>query len=176
MTLKNIVKMTGIVASVFLLAAAGVCQAADAQYKVAVVNVQKILQKSPRVTDLSKKLENEFKARQTKITDGQKVLQAQFEKFRKDAPTMSKKDKEATEKKIEADKAELVKQVVAYQQDLQKQQGNVMQSILSDLNSVVTNIAKAKSYNLVLDTQAVIYSADTNDITDEVAKEFNDKR
>jgi outer membrane protein len=90
--------------------------------------------------------------------------------------TMNQKDKDATQKKISADRAELVKQVMSYQQDLNKEQGKVMQTIMGDLNGVVSNIAKKQSYALVLDSQAVIYSnGGNNDITTDVAKEFNGK-
>lgn len=172
----KIVKKLGLVASALLLAA-GVAQAADAsaQMKVAVVNVQQVLQQSPRVASLSKKLEGDFKSRQTKINDDQKALQDALDNFKKESPTMSQKDRDATQKKLSDERADLVKRVVAYQQDLQKEQNKIMQGILNDLNGIVSKIAKNDSYSLVLDSQAVIFATDGNDITKEVAKEFNSK-
>lgn len=171
----KIVKKLSILASVVLFAAGiEVCQAAD--MKVAVVNVQQVLQQSPRVADQSKKLEGDFKSRQTKINDEQKTLQDELDKFKKDSTTMSQKDRDAMQKKIANDRSELVKKVVAYQQDLQKEQNRIMQGILGDLNGIVTTIAKAQGYTLVLDSQAVIFAADGNDITKDVAKQFNDKK
>ena len=173
----KIAKKLGILVSTLLVAGGvSVCQAADAtaaQIKVAVVNVQQILQQSPRVADLSKKLEGQFKPRQTKINDEQKQLQDELDKFKKDAPTMSKSYRDNTQKKIESDRAELVKKVVAYQQDLQKEQNKIMQGILTDLNGIVSGIAKSQQYALVLDAQAVIFASDGNDITKDVAKKFN---
>lgn len=168
----KIVKKFGIIVSALLLAA-GVQVAQAADMKVAVVNVQQVLQQSPKVADLSKKLENDFKARQNKINDEQKTLQDQLDKLKKESPTMSQKDRDAMQKKIAADRSELVKQVVAYQQDLQKEQNKIMQNILGELNGIVANIAKAQGYGLVLDAQAVIYAVDGNDITKDVAKQFN---
>lgn len=173
----KIVKKIGILVGALLLATGvEVCQAADATgMKVAVVNVQQVLQQSPRVAELSKKLESEFKARQTKINDEQKALQDELDKFKKDSTTMSQKDRDATQKKISAERSDLVKQVVSYQQDLQKEQNKIMQGILNDLNGIVSSIAKAQSYTLVLDSQAVIFAADGNDITKDVAAQFNKK-
>lgn len=176
----KIVKKIGILASAILLAAGvEVCQAADvapaASIKVAVVNVQQVLQQSPRVAALSKKLEGQFKDRQTKIGDEQKALQDELDAFKKDSATMSQKDKDSTQKKIASDRADLVKKVVAYQQDLQKEQNKIMQGILADMNGIVSQIAKAQSYVLVLDSQAVVYAGNGNDITKDVAKQFNDK-
>lgn len=180
----KIVKKFGIlVGALLLVAGVEVCQAADAtaaagaaQIKVAVVNVQQVLQQSPRVAEVSKKLEGEFKNRQAKIGDEQKSLQDMMDKFKKESPTMSQKDKDAMQKKITADRSTLVAKVVAYQQDLQKEQNKVMQGILGDLNGIVSTIAKSQSYALVLDSQAVIYSGGNNDITTDVAKQFNNKK
>lgn len=153
--------------------------AVDAAMKVAVVNVQQVLQQSPRVAALSKKLESDFKARQTKIAGKQKALQDELEQFKKDsadAKKMTQKDRDAAQKKIASDRSELVKEVVAYQQDLGKEQNKVMQGILSDLNGIVSTIATGKGYNLVLDSQAVVFTADkANDLTKDVAKQFNEK-
>lgn len=175
----KIVKKFSIVISALALAAGmQIAQAADAttpQIKVAVVNVQQVLQQSPRVAELSKKLEGEFKSRQTKIGDEQKALQDELDKFKKESPTMSQKDRDSVQKKIASNRSELVKQVVAYQQDLQKEQNKIMQGILTDLNGIVSKIAKNQNYALVLDSQAVIYASDGNDITKDVAKQFNDK-
>jgi outer membrane protein len=181
-------KKIGMLVSVFLLTTGiQVSQAADVQtsnaqvtastpLKVAVVNVQDVLRKSPRVSVLSKKLEGEFKGRQTKIGDEQKTLQDALDKLKKESPTMSQKERDATQKKLAAQRADLVKQVVAYQQDLQKEQNKVMEGILADLNGIVTDIAKKQNYSLVLDSQAVIYAVGGNDITEDVAKRFNDEK
>lgn len=143
--------------------------------RVAVVNVQQVLQQSPRVAALSKKLEADFKDRQTQISDQQKSLQDEMDKFKKDSPTMSQKDRDSMQKKITNDRSELVKKVVAYQQDLQKEQNKIMQGILNDLNTIVSDLAKKQSYSLVLDAQAVVFASDGSDLTKEVSAAFNKK-
>jgi outer membrane protein len=180
--MKIVKKLSVLVGALVLAAGVSVCQAQEAavapaaiQPRVAVVNVQQVLQQSPRVSELSKKLESQFKPRQTKINDEQKALQDSLDSFKKESPTMTQKDRASTEKKIADNRADLVKQVVAYQQDLQKEQNKIMQGILADLNGIVSSIAKSQSYTLVFDSQAVIYAADGNDITKDVAKQFNNK-
>lgn len=169
----KIVKKIGLlIGAVALATAASVSQAQE--MKVAIVNVQQVLQQSPRVAAMSKKLESQFKDRQSKINDEQKTLQDELEKFKKESPTMSDKERDTAQKKISANRSDLVKQVVAYQQDLQKEQQKIMQNILSDLNSIVSGIAKGQSVSLVLDSQAVVYS-NNSDITKDVAKQFNSK-
>lgn len=173
----KIAKKFGILVSAILLSAGIAVSHADtaAPIKVAIVNVQQVLQQSPRVVTLSKQLEGEFKGRQTKIGDEQKALQDELDNFKKESPTMSQKERDSMQKKIASDRADLVKKVVSYQQDLQKEQNKIMQGILGDLNGIVSAIAKKESYALVLDSQAVIYAADGSDITKDVAKQFNSK-
>ncbi len=171
--MKIMKKVSLLVGSIALATGMTVCQAAD--LNVAVVNVQQVLQQSPRVAAMSKKLEGQFKDRQTKINAEQKTLQDQVDAFNKESPTMSDSQRNSTQKKLTDQRSELVKEVVAYQQDLQKEQGKVMQNILGDLNSVVSGIAKSQKYNLVLDSQAVVYPGSSIDITKDVAKQFNNK-
>lgn len=140
---------------------------------IAVVNVQQVLQQSPKIADINKKLQDQFKARQQKLLAEQKTLQDEMDKFKQESPTMNQKDKDAKQKKIADDQAGLVKQVTAFQQDLNKEQNKQMQSVLGQLNSIISDLAKKNDYSLVLDSQAVIYAKDSSDITKQVAKEFD---
>lgn len=171
----KIVKNISILAGAILLAAGINAHADNVSGKVAVVNVQQVLQQSPRVNNITKKLETEFKNRQTKIADEQKSLQDMMDKFKKESPTMSQKDKDAMQKKIASTRSELVTKVVAFQQDVQKEQNNVMKNIQTDLTGIVSNIAKSQNYALVLDSQAVIYPGNSVDITKDVTQQFNNK-
>lgn len=145
------------------------------QDNIAVVNVQQVFQQSPKIAELNKKLQNEFKGRQDKLVAQQKQLQDELDKFKKEGPTMSQKDRDNLQKKIVNDQTGLAKDASAFQQDLSKEQNKVMKNVLADLNEIISGIAKKNSYSLVLDSQAVIYASDSTDITKDVAKEFDKK-
>jgi outer membrane protein len=146
-----------------------------AQPNIAVVNVQQVFQQSPKIAELNKKLQNQFKTRQDKLVAAQKTLQDELDKFKKESPTMSQKDKDALQKKIVDDQSNLAKDASSFQQDLAKEQGKIMKNVLGQLNEVISGIAKKNGYNLVLDSQAVIFANDSADITKEVAKDFDKK-
>ncbi len=172
-------KILALVSSILLVTGAQV-YAADAAApaglgNIAVVNVQQVLQQSPKIADINKKLQEQFKARQQKLLAQQKSLQDAMDKFKQESPTMAQKDKDAMQKKIADDQAALVKQVTAFQQDLNKEQNKQMQGVLGQLNGIIAELAKKNSYPLVLDSQAVIYAKDSSDITKQVAKEFDGK-
>ncbi len=140
---------------------------------VAVVNVQQIFQQSPKIADLNKKLQAQFKGRQEKLIAAQKSLQDEVDKFRKEATTMGQKDKDAMQKKIGDDQASLSKDANVFQQDLSKEQNKIMKGVLTQLNEIISSIAKKNNYTLVLDSQAVVYAADSADITKQVAGAFD---
>jgi len=140
---------------------------------IAVVNVQQIFQQSPKIADLNKKLQSQFKGRQEKLIAAQKSFQDEVDKFRKDASTMSQKDKDAMQKKITDDQTSLQKDAGVFQQDLGKEQNKIMKGVLAQLNEIISGIAKKNNYTLVLDSQAVVYAADSADITKQVAGSFD---
>jgi outer membrane protein len=138
---------------------------------IAVLNVQQIFQQSSKIDTLNKKMQDQFKSRQEKLVAAQKSLQSEREQL--DSKTLSAKDKDALQKKVSSDEANLTKEATAFQQDLRSEQNKVMKNVLAQLNDVVSGIAKKNNYTLVLDSQAVIYGGDKNDITKQVADAFN---
>jgi outer membrane protein len=100
-------KVLAVLSSVLLLAGANAF-AADATTpastpaltKIAVVNVQQVLMQSSKVAKVNTKLQDQFKPRQEKLTAQQKTLQDEVDKYSKESPTMSQKDRDTTEKKI----------------------------------------------------------------------------
>jgi Skp family chaperone for outer membrane proteins len=67
-------KVLAIVGSILLISGtqAFAEKAASNQPVIAVVNVQQIFQSSPKIADLNKKLQGEFKGRQEKLIAAQK--------------------------------------------------------------------------------------------------------
>jgi outer membrane protein len=171
-------KALALVSSILFIGASS-AYAADAAKSplgtIAVVNVQQVLQQSPKIADINKKLQDQFKSRQQKLLAEQKSLQDEMDKFKQESPTMNQKDKDSTQKKIADEQSGLVKQVTAFQQDLNKEQSKQMQGVLGQLNGIISTLAKKNDYALVLDSQAVIYAKDSSDITKQVAKEFDAK-
>lgn len=168
-------KVLAIVSSVLLISGtqAYAAPATAGAPVIAVVNVQQIFQQSPKIADLNKKLQAQFKGRQEKLIAAQKSLQDELDKFKKESTTMSQKDKDDMQKKIVDDQTSLSKDANAFQQDLSKEQNKIMKGVLSQLNEIISSLAKKNNYTLVLDSQAVVYAADSADITKQVAGSFD---
>lgn len=142
---------------------------------LATVNLQQVLQQSPKIKTLNEKLQNQFKSRQDKLIGEQQDLQKEADSFKKDSLTMTQKEKTTTQKKLEDEQANLAKQVAEFQKDVGAEQSKVMQTIFAQLNGIISTLAKKESYSLVLDAQAVVYAEKATDITKEVSKEFDKK-
>lgn len=174
-------KMLALVSSILLVSGTQAFSAQEtttqtSQTNIAVVNVQQVFQQSPKIAELNKKLQNDFKSRQEKLVAAQKSLQNELDKFKKESVTMNQKDKDSLQKKIVDDQNNLSKDATAFQQDLSKEQGRIMKDVLGQLNEIISSLAKKNSYTLVLDSQAVIYANESTDITKQVAKEFDGKK
>ena len=167
--------MFAVVSSMLLMGVTQVYAADTTQPAIAVVNVQQLFQKSPKIADLNKQLQSKFKSRQDKLIAAQKSLQDELDKYKKESATMSDSDKKTMEKKIGDDQASLSKDATAFQEDLRKEQNKIMKNVLAQLNEIISSLAKKNSYRMVFDAQAVIYAAEGVDITSQVSKEFDSK-
>lgn len=167
-------KMFAFLTAVSLFAGSSIVLAADAAtgQVIGVVNVQQIFQQSPKIADLNKKLQNQFKSRQEKLVTAQKKLQKEVDQFKTEGPTMTAKNKDKLQQKIVDDQASFSKDATAFQQDLSTEQNKIMKNVLAQLNEIISSLAKKNHYNLVLDSQAVVFASDGVDITKQVSKEF----
>ena len=141
--------------------------------KIAVVHVQRILQDSPKVADVNKKLQDEFKPRQESLSRLQETVQAHVADLNKNESVMSDADKRVAQEKVADERADFLKKAGDLQQDFNTAQTGFMKEIFEALNKIISGIAKKDGYSLVLDSQAVAFADPTLDITSEVLSEFN---
>ncbi len=142
------------------LASALVCSASTAvladEVKIGVVNTEVILRDSPAAQAASKKLESEFSKRDKEINAAGQRLKSDFERFEKNAPTMT--DQERLRKQREL------------REDFNQRRNEELQKLLRQANTVIKNIAQREKYDLIL--QEAIYVNPKIDITDQVLKEL----
>ena len=161
------VKVLGL-AVIFGLMATGMSLAAD--LKIAYVDLSKVFDGYQKT--------KEFDA----------VLQSEGEAFQKERDAMVQKIQDAqskldlmrdTEKTaMEADIEKQKNDVVAYDKDkrteLAKKRDDKVKEILTEIQGVVSNIAKSQGYTYVLNDRVMIYGDSQFDVTDQVLKTLND--
>ncbi|MCG8707217.1 molecular chaperone Skp [Brenneria sp. 4F2] len=150
-----------------LAASAGV-QAAD---KIAVVNVSNIFQQLPQRETVARQLENEFKGRATDLQAMEKDLQTKMQKLQRDGSTMKASDRSKMEKDLMAQRDQFSAKAQAFDQDNRRRQMEERNKILSRIQDAVKSVASKEGYDVVIDANAVAYSANAKDITADVLKQ-----
>lgn len=137
-------------------------------FKVGIVDVRQVLQRSPQVAAMQKKLQQEFGARDKQMQAAQQQLQADADNLNKNGSVMAAKDRDVLVKKMQSEQQNLQAMRISFQKDLYAKQNEEMQSILNQLQDVIAKIAKEKNLNLVVTKDAIAYANDSMDITNDV--------
>lgn len=142
--------------------------------KVGVIDLPQIMQTSPQVAAINKKLQSQFEPEQQKIMQAQTALRAQADKL---APgnKLADADRKALEKKIADDQKNLQAMVVKFQETVAQAQTQAMKQFMDQINGIVKNIAQKQSLTMVLLKPAVVYANETVDITGQVLSELPKK-
>ncbi|MBQ3311996.1 OmpH family outer membrane protein [bacterium] len=144
--------MKKLLVTTLLLATMGITNAAMADTKIAVVDVQAVVASSSQVQALKKE-------QQTKLQELDKWLKTVK------ADVDKQQTKEGKEKLIKKYDAEFIKK----QEDIRANYGKKLQAIDVDITKAIANEARTKGYNLVLSKQGqVLYSSD--DLTANIQK------
>lgn len=146
---------------------------ATADVKIAVIDVQEILQKAPQIKKINDALTAKFKPRQEKILAQETKLKQDLQKQEKNAAVLSATEKTSLHADVETQKRDLQRLGQDYQQDLTSEQNQAMQKFFTQLKTVIDKIAKKEQYALILQKEGVPYAASKIDITQQVLKELS---
>ena len=142
--------------------------AAAQPIKMGFINVLRIERESKRPQRDAEKLKQEFAARESAVRDlHAKVTatQQQLENLRPDAPAEEINSKRR-EFALLAQQFEQIRR--GFVEDLERRKGEERQKFLRDLAAIVSKIAKAQAFDLVV--QEAVYASHALDITDQVLK------
>lgn len=139
---------------------------AQAQAKVGVVNVARLLQESPQAQAASQALENEFAARRRDLENQQKDLKAREDKLQKDGAVMAEAERRNAEKALRDGQRELARKQNEFLEDLNVRRnealGQLQRSVLQEVQ------AYAKSAGLDVVVADALYASPAVDITNQV--------
>jgi outer membrane protein len=136
--------------------------------KIAVVDIQKVIQSAPQMKAIQKKLETNFKARREKLVASETGLKADMEKFKRESSVLSEKQKKELEKTILTKQQNLQHDGEKYQQDLSAYQNELMEDFYNNIRKTIKEVAEKNQFELVLQKDAAPYSISQLDITAQV--------
>ncbi len=145
---------------------------AATSFKIGIIDVRQVLQSSPQVASIQKKLRDEFGARDKQIQEAQQTFQKDAEKLNRDSSVMSATDRTALMQKLQTEQQSLRTMQMNFQRDIYAKQNQEMQGVITKMQAVIAKIAKEQNLNLVISKEAVEYVNQDVDITSQVTKEM----
>ncbi len=136
--------------------------------KIGMVDMQQIMQKSTQIKSANTDLEKQFKPRQDKLNAQQKDFQAAVEKFNREQAKMAPQDRTQAQNKLIADRDNLQKTAVSFQQDLANAKNSAMQKFSTRFSEVLNKLATSGSYDFILQKQTTPYVNEKYNVTNQV--------
>jgi outer membrane protein len=140
--------------------------AAQAQTKIGVVNVQRLLQESPQAQAASNALENEFAARRRDLEAQQKDLKAREDKLQKDGAVMAEAERRNAEKTLRDGQRELARKQNEFLEDLNVRRNEALGQLQRTVLQEVQTYAKSAGFDVVV--ADALYASPAVDITSQV--------
>jgi outer membrane protein len=141
--------------------------AAQAQMKVGVVNVQKLLQDSPQAKSSMQALQDEFAPRQRDIVQQQTTLKTRQDRLNRDGAVMAEAERRNVERELRDGERELARKQSEYVEDLNVRRNEELGKLQNSLLQEVQAFAKAQNFDLIVG-DGVLYAKDTMDVTSQV--------
>jgi outer membrane protein len=153
-------------ALVTLAATAMPLGAAQAQAKIGVVNVARLLQEAPQAQAAQQSLENEFAARRRDLENQQKDIKAREEKLQKDGAVMAEAERRNAEKALRDGQRELARKQNEFLEDLNVRRNEALGQLQRTVLQEVQTYAKGAGFDVVV--ADALYASPAVDITGQV--------
>ncbi|MDY6273720.1 MAG: OmpH family outer membrane protein [Succinivibrionaceae bacterium] len=157
--------MTVALAGAVALGAAG---AAEADTKIAVINLPQIISELPQTKAADARLKSQFSSRVKEVerlADQGKSLQ---DKLTRDGGSMSQADYTKNQRKLAEVSSEYRLKAQALEEDRRRALKTENDKILTKIQAAIEKIAKDKHFDIVLSGDNVAYAVDSINISDQV--------
>ena len=141
------------------------------EFKVGIVNLDRIFREANSAKAAQTKLEQEFGKREKELNDVATQLKTASEKFDREAPTLSETQRNTRQKQLVDQDRDFQRKRREFQEDLTSRKNEELQTVIERANRVVKTIAEAEKYDLIV--QEAVYVNPKHDITDKVLRSLN---
>lgn len=157
-----------------MLLLVGCTQALAADFRVGIVNTERILRESSSATQAEKKIEKEFSGRNQEIKKIVKQVKDIQTLMEKEGLTLSDAKKRDKERELANLNMNLQRMQRGFSEDLNLRKNEEMSIVLEEANKAIQALAEKEKYDLIL--QEAVYRNPKIDITEKVLKYMeNDK-
>lgn len=160
-------------AKVAALTAVFICPSLFAADKVAVVDMQEVLNQLPQREAVFKQLQNEFESRLIEVRNLQDSMKKIYEKQQKDGALMSDEERLQLSRKLEELQAEYNLKAKAFEEDNRRRQAEERQKLIIKIEAAIEKLAAQEGYTLVVDRAAAIHFSPEMNISSKVVEEVS---
>lgn len=168
--MKNLAKQLFATA---MLGSALISTSAMAAQKIGVVDVQGVFQSMPQAAEISNSIQEEFKTQIEEVNQLQRDGQFYAERLQRDAATMSEQEKQDLQQKIMNVREQLSEKGQPLQQNIQRRSNEERNKLLGLIKQAIDAVAAREGYDMVLNANAVSFSKESYDLSEEVLEQVN---
>jgi len=145
--------------------------------KIAIINIQSAILNTKDGQKAAADVQTKFNPRKTELEKKRAEVDATQEQLRKGAATMSDEAKERLQKEIDAGTKELNRKGQDMNDDLEQEQGRIMQDLGAKMMKIVEEYAAQNGYAVVLDVSNpqtdVLWAAASTNITPDIVRLYD---
>ena len=156
-----------------VIALAGLPASAQ-EFKIGVVNLDRIFREANSAKSAQTKLEQEFSKREKELNDLSVQLKTLSDKFERESPTLAESQRTVRQRQLVDQDRTFQTKRREFQEDLSARKNEELQQVIERANKVVKTLAESEKYDLIL--QESVYVSPKHDITDKVIKALNASR
>jgi outer membrane protein len=164
---------TAMLAFVTIAASALPLGAAQAQAKIGVVNVARLLQEAPQAQAASQALETEFASRKRELQTLERDLKAREDKLTKDGATMAEADRRNQEKTLRDGQRDFARKQNEFMEDLNVRRNEALSQLQRTVLQEVQVYAKGAGLDVVVADP--LFASASVDITPQVLAALQSK-
>ena len=153
-----------------LIALVGMSASAQ-EFKVGIVNLDRIFREANSAKAAQTKLEQEFGTREKELNDIATQLKTASDKFEREAPTLSETQRNTRQKQLVDQDRDFQRKRREFQEDLNARKNEELQQVIERANRVVKTLAETEKFDLIV--QEAVYVNPKHDITDKVLRLLN---
>ena len=140
-------------------------------FKIGIVNLDRILREANSAKAAQTKLEQEFGKRDRDLNDVASQLKTAAEKFEREAPTLSESQRNIRQKQLVEQDRDFQRKRRELQEDSTSRRNEELQQLIERAGKAVKAVAEAEKYDLII--QEAAYVNPRLDITDKVLRALN---
>lgn len=142
-------------------------------FKIGVVDIQKVMLESKKGKQALKDLEEEFKEKRKKIESKDKELDVLKKEIIEKVSIWSNETKERKEEEFNQKLKKYQRDREEFEEEIGKKNSQLNQKILREIMDILEDIAKKESYTIILEKEALIYLSPSVNITGRVIEKYD---